>query len=73
MTAKVIEWNGITRHDVPAERILQGALDHGMEGVVLMGYDNDGELYLASSYADGGTVLWLMEQLRHRLMGFDKG
>jgi len=39
-----------------------------MEGVVIMGWDKDGEEYFASSYADGGTVLWLAERMKKLLM-----
>ena len=57
MTAKVIPFNGITRLDLPPERILQMAIEADLEGVIVIGYTKDGEEYAASSYADGGTVL----------------
>jgi hypothetical protein len=34
----------------------------------VLGYDAGGDEYFASSYADGGTVLWLMERLKKRLL-----
>ena len=37
-----------------------------------MGFTADGdEEYFASSYADGGTVLWLLERLKKRLIDPD--
>lgn len=68
MTAKVIPFGGITRLDLPPERILDQAKEAGLEGVVVLGYDKDGNEYAASSYADGGTVLWLLERTKIRLL-----
>lgn len=71
MTAKIIPLGCVTRLDLPAERIIDALRDLNLEGVVVMGYrkeEDGGELYFASSYADGGTVLWLMEQLKRRLL-----
>lgn len=67
MTAKVIPFNGITRLDLPPDRILEAAAGR-LEGVVVIGFDHEGELYAASSYADGGTVLWLLEQCKRNLL-----
>lgn len=64
--AKVIPFTGITRLDLPADRILEGAAGK-LEGVVI-GYDHEGEMYAASSYADGGTVLWLLEKCKRSLL-----
>ena len=33
-----------------------------------MAWDKDGDLYFASTMADGGEVLWLMEQCKKRLL-----
>lgn len=68
MPAKVIKLDILTRHDLDATRVLDGALDADLEGVVVMGYDKAGEHYFASSYADGGTILWLIEKLKQQLM-----
>ena len=68
MTAKIITLDCLSRHDLSADRVLQGAIDADLEGVVLMGYGKEGEHYFASSYADGGTCLWLLEKLKARLM-----
>mgnify|MGYP007002395784 CR=1 FL=1 len=57
----------VTRLDLPVERVLEQAKDQ-MAHVVLMGWDNDGELYFASTFADGGEILWLMEKCREALM-----
>ena len=66
----VVKFNGITKLDMPAKVILREAQKHGLESVVLMGYDADGEEYFASSIADGGEVLWLSERLKKRILEY---
>lgn len=68
MTAEVITLGNVTRLNLPTDRVLDGAKGHCTEGVVILGYDNDGSLYIASSIADGGSVLWLLEMCKKRLM-----
>jgi hypothetical protein len=63
----VVILNVISRLDLPADRILEQAIGK-MEKVVLIGYDNEGAEYFASSIADGGTVLWLMERMKTKLL-----
>jgi hypothetical protein len=67
MPAKIIPIGGVTRLDLEADQILESAKGQ-LEGVVLLGFDKDGDLYAASSYADGGTVLWLMEAAKNLMM-----
>ena len=64
---KVVLFSGITKLDLPAERILEMAIEADLEGVVIMGYTKNGELYAVSSYADGGTLLWLMEMTKKKM------
>lgn len=58
----------VTTLDVPAERILSSAIENSLESVAIMGTTKDGETYFASSVADGGSVLWLMEICKEALM-----
>lgn len=67
MTARVIPLGMITKLDLPVDRVLEQAKDK-MAHVVLMGWDKDGELYFASTFADGGEILWLMEKCKEALM-----
>lgn len=64
----VIPLGNITSLDLPTERVLDGAKGTCSEGVVVMGWDDDGSLYFASSIADGGDVLWLMEKAKQALL-----
>lgn len=63
----VVPFNGITRLDLDPERVLEAARGQ-LTGVVIMGYARDGSEYFASSYADGGDVLWLLERSKLKLL-----
>ena len=64
---KIIPLRGVTKLDLPADRILEAAKGK-LEGVVLIGFDKDGVCYAASSYADGGTVMWLLEMCKQKML-----
>lgn len=67
MTAQVFDFNGITRLDLDPDRVLSQATGK-LQGVVVVGYDKDGEFYAASSYADGGDMLWALELAKKKLL-----
>ena len=67
MMGKIIPIRGVTKLYIPPDRILEAAKGQ-MEGVVIIGFDKDGEVYAASSYADGGTVMWLLEACKTKMM-----
>lgn len=62
----------LTNHDVPTERVLNAALAHPapLQGCVVVGVDADGEMYFASSYADGGNALWWLEKAKKALLEY---
>ena len=64
----VVNLEMVTRLDLPAERVLEKALERGLQSVVIIGYDNEGGEFFASSIADGGTALWLMERFKLKLL-----
>lgn len=68
MTDNVIIFNGITRHDLPVERLIDRAQEAELESVVIIGWTPEGELYFASSKADGPNVLWLLEKAKKELL-----
>ena len=68
MTNNVIPLGNITRLDLPTDRVLDAAKGDCSDGVVIIGFDNQGELYFASSIADGGPVIWLLEQAKFALL-----
>ena len=64
---KVVDIGCVTKLDLPPDRILESAVGE-LEGVVILGYKKDGSEYFASSYADGGDVLWLLERCKRQLL-----
>lgn len=63
----VINFSGVTRLDIDADRVLKSAVGR-LDKVVIVGFDKDGDEYFASSVADGGTTLWLMERAKLKLL-----
>lgn len=58
----------VTCLDIPAERVLQGAIKAGLKKVVVMGYTADGGEFFASSIAGGPEVVWLAERMKLKLL-----
>lgn len=58
----------ITCLDVSVDRVKKASEDAKLEAMVVIGFDKDGQFYFSSSKADGGTVLWLMEMAKKRLL-----
>lgn len=69
--SNVIPIGGFTKLDIPTDQVLTAAKGHCSDGVVVLGFDDDGELYFASSIADGGTVIWLLEQAKLALLNVE--
>ncbi len=67
MTDNVIPIGGITRFNVDPNDIIKSA-EGELETAIVIGWDNDGEFYFASSAADGGDILWLLEMAKKRLL-----
>lgn len=67
MSAKVFDFTGITTLDIDPDRVLQKAVGQ-LQGVVVIGFDHEGEFYGASSYADGGNAIWLLEVCKKRIL-----
>lgn len=65
---EVVYLDCITRLDLPPERVLSEAMKADLDGVVVLAFTKDGHYYGASSYHDGGDVLWLMEITRGKLL-----
>lgn len=68
MSEKVVDIGTITTLDVPVEKVIQAAIDADLQDIVIVGFRYDGSEYFASSAADGGAVLWLLERAKLRLL-----
>lgn len=65
---EVKPFTGLTRLNLLCERVLEAAKQSNLTSCIVLGYDKDGDTYMASSIADGGEVIWLMEKCKFRLM-----
>lgn len=65
--SNVVRFTGITKLDEPCDRILEDATKANLDEVVVIGYAA-GDFYFASSVADGGTVVWMLELAKKRLL-----
>ena len=61
----------ITTDSIPVDKILRGADKANLKETVVIGFDDKGEFYFASSEADGGTVLWLLEKAKQHLLNVE--
>lgn len=73
MTDNVVNFPGITTLDMDPERILEGARKANLSDIVILGYDQAGDEWFASSVADGAQVLWLLERLKLQLLRIADG
>lgn len=64
----VVEFDGITTLDIPPTRILARAAGAKLEQCVVVGWDEDSNLYFASSTADAAEVVWLFEVAKKKLL-----
>lgn len=67
----VIELDCYTRLDLPPDKILENAKEK-LNSVVLIGWDEQGELYFAGSYADARDVLWIIEKAKQLLFKIEE-
>ena len=68
MKDNVILFNGVTSLDLPADRVCMKAAEANLNRVLIIGTNQDESLYFASSFPDGGHVLWMMEIAKKLLM-----
>lgn len=66
--ANVIGIPTITTNDMDPAMVLARALESNLKGVVVVGYDEDGDEYFASSYADAGNAAWLLDRAKYQLL-----
>lgn len=64
----VVPFTGITTVDHTPEHTLGAAAKAGLTTVVVIGFENDGDLWFSGSQSDAYQTLWLLELARKRLM-----
>lgn len=63
---EVVAFRAPTKHDLDPDTILEtnkGTFKH----LMLLGYDHDGDFVFASTMADGGDAVWLLELAKIKL------
>lgn len=68
MSGKIVELDVITRLDLDPQRVLSAATNAELQRVVIIGADENNELYFAASEANVGGVLWDIEQAKRTLL-----
>jgi len=64
---EVIQFRGITRLNLDPDMTLEN-LKGQLKEFVVIGYGLDDRQFFASTIADGGDVLWLIERLKKQLL-----
>ena len=63
----IVNFPGVTCLDLPADQVLENALGK-LGRMIIIGYTTEGDEYFASSIADGGEVVWLIERMKLQLL-----
>lgn len=64
----VVDFTGPFFGHIDPERVLNGAKERGLAEVVIVGEDEDGELYIAFSSEHTAEVILLLERAKHRVI-----
>lgn len=64
--SNVIPIGGVTRLDIDPDQILKEAVGE-MVSCFVIGYTKEGDLYMASSLADGAELNWLLDRAKIQL------
>lgn len=67
MTAEVILFPGQTTLELPAKQVLETAVDNVKE-CMIVGCDDDGDLYFAATTSDKPKMLYWMERAKQILL-----
>lgn len=70
--SNVIPLGCVTRLDLEPDMVLEN-LKGKLEGFVIVGYTTEGGEVFSSTYADGGTALWLLERGKKMLLEIGDG
>ena len=65
--AEITQFPGITKMDIPPDRVLEAAKGR-LKTCLVIGYTDDGALWTASSTSDMESAFYMMEQTRARLL-----
>lgn len=67
MSAQVLPFTGLTKLDMPAEKVLDGAMRASLESAVVVGFTQDGDMHFASSIASSAETIFLLQRAIYQL------
>lgn len=65
----VIEFSGMTKLPIPVSKVLREAQKTKLTDVIVMGWDENGDLYVASSACSAPEILWLIDRGKNFIFG----
>lgn len=65
--SKIINFPGSTKLPLGPDKILE-QLKGELNGFVICGRDRNDDIFFASTYNDGPSILWLMEKCKQTLL-----
>lgn len=68
MSNNVIPFPGETLSDIPAEQVLQAAIDAKLELAIVIGWDAKRDLYIASTTSDKAEMNWVADLFKARML-----
>lgn len=66
--ADILQFNGTTLHDLPVVQVLDAAKGKDLTSVLVIGLDQDGELYIASDNGRVAESVYLLERAKKYLL-----
>lgn len=68
MSADLVRFPGTTKVDLPAANVLKDAVDSDLKEAIVIGREQDGSAFYASSLGDAGHILLELEKVKKMLM-----
>jgi len=68
MTAEIIGFTGETKLDIDPDQVLRAAVGKYPQGVLVIGWNEDGELAFASSIADVREMNWMLDLAKREIL-----
>ena len=69
MDEKIVEFPGTTVLEVPVDRVLMGAVDNNLSKVLVIGLNENDDIYVAASTGKAETLVFLLELAKFELFG----
>jgi hypothetical protein len=68
MTAEIVNFPGTTKCDVPVANVLDAAVSCDLKEAIVIGREQDGTAFYASSLGDAGHIILELEKFKKMLL-----